>query len=175
MTKVEFKANVSTVRDTRLVRLPNAASSHLPSRGLVIVNGVINGYEFQAPLEPDGRKGHWLNLDQAVFQAIDLMPGDEVELSIEPSEYWPEPAVPSDLQAALDNDPKAKTAWEKTTPAARWDWIRSVRSTKNPETRARRIKTACDKLRSGKPRQCCFNRSECTFPELTKAGVLLDS
>jgi uncharacterized protein YdeI (YjbR/CyaY-like superfamily) len=109
-----------------------------------------------------------------MLEGIAAKAGDDVALDITPSKDWPEPEVPADLRAALDNDPAAKIVWDGTTPLARWDWIRSVRSTNNPETRKRRIETACSKLRSGKPRQCCFNRSSCTDPVVSKGGVLLD-
>jgi len=39
---------------------------------------------------------------------------------------------------------------------ARRDWIFSISSAKQPETRRRRIEKACDMLTSGKRRLCCF-------------------
>ncbi|HET6622637.1 MAG TPA: YdeI/OmpD-associated family protein [Candidatus Saccharimonadales bacterium] len=176
--KIEFTAKLEKVGPFTIVRLPQTASDQLPSRGMAMVEGVINGQLFQAPLEPDGQKSHWLKLTDLADKtqrAIGAKVGDTVTLTIAPSEQWPEPEIPDDLQAALDNDPEAKAVWDDTTPIARWDWIRSVRSTRNPETRARRIEVACSKLRSGKPRQCCFNRSECTEPAVSKGGVLVDS
>jgi hypothetical protein len=175
---IRFEATLEAVGKYTILRLPKEASEQLPSRGMAMVEGTINDRLFQAPLEPDGQKGHWLNLNDLsdkVRQDIGAKAGNTVALSIMPSKTWPEPHVPEDLQEALDADPEARAMWDSTTPLARWDWIRSVRSTHNAETRKRRIKTACSKLRSGKPRQCCFNRSECTDPELSKGGVLLES
>jgi hypothetical protein len=174
---INFEATLVRVGERTILRLPKEASDKLPSRGMAMVEGTINGRLFQAPLEPDGRKSHWLKLDDLsakVQQDIGVKVGDTVTLTIMPSEKWPEPEVPEDLKQALDTDPEAYAMWVSTTPIARWDWIRSVRSTKNPETRKRRIETACSKLRSGKPRQCCFNRSECTDPEVSKGGLLLE-
>lgn len=175
MRDIRFQAKLETIGTHTVLRLPAEASLQLPSRGLVMIEGTINGHEFQAPLEPDGQKGHWLMYDDELRQATGAAAGDTLSLEIQPSTNWPEPEVPSDLQAALDNDPEAKAMWDSTTPLARWDWIRSVRSTPNPETRKRRIETACSKLRGGKPRQCCFNRSECTVPDVSKGGRLLTS
>lgn len=175
MSKINFTAKLEQVGPFTIVRLPQAASDQLPSRGLVMVEGTISGHEFQSPLEPTGKKGHWLKVEPDMLEGIGAKVGDDIALDIEPSQNWPEPAVPEDLQAALDNDPEAKAVWDATTPMARWDWIRSVRSTRNPETRARRIRVACSKLRSGKPRQCCFNRSECTEPAVSRGGVLIDA
>lgn len=175
---ISFKATLTNIGDSTIIRLPQAASDQLPSRGMAMVEGTINGQLFQAPLEPDGQKGHWLklaDLADKTQQAIGAKPGDTVTLAIMPSQQWPEPVVPADLQAALAADDEARAMWDSTTPIARWDWIRSVRSTRNAETRRRRIEVACSKLRAGKPRQCCFNRSECTDPSVSKNGRLLDT
>ncbi len=176
MSVITFDAKLFSLSNTTILRLPQTASDQLPSRGMAMVEGTINGRLFQAPLEPDGQKSHWLKLDDLsdkVRQDIGVKAGDTVTLAITPSKEWPEPEIPKDLEQALAADPEARAVWDSTTPIARWDWIRSVRSTKNPETRKRRIETACSKLRSGKPRQCCFNRSECTDPAVSKGGVLL--
>lgn len=173
---IRFVAPLASVGETLLVRLPEGASAQLPSRGMAMVEGTINGHIFQAPLEPDGQKGHWLklaDLAEKTRRALGTTIGEPITMVIAPSEHWPEPDVPADLQAALAGDPEARAMWDSTTPIARWDWIRSVRSTRNPETRQRRIETACSKLRAGKPRQCCFNRAECTDPAVSKSGRLL--
>lgn len=174
---INFEAILEEIGGYTILRLPKEASAQLPSRGMAMVEGTINGQLFQAPLEPDGQKSHWLkwdDLSDRVQHDIGAKAGDTVTLAITPSEQWPEPEVPDDLMRALRADPEAYDMWLSTTPIARWDWIRSVRSTKNPETRKRRIEVACSKLREGKPRQCCFNRSECTDPAVSKGGKLLD-
>ncbi|MGC8541003.1 MAG: DUF1905 domain-containing protein [Phycisphaerae bacterium] len=43
--------------------LPKEAGAKLPSRGMVSVKGSINGIAFQATLEPDGQKSHWLKMN----------------------------------------------------------------------------------------------------------------
>jgi hypothetical protein len=88
--------------------------------------------------------------------------GDVVTLEIAPVApgQEPEPKVPADLQKALAAAlPKAREVWSDITPVARRDWIHWIVSPKQAETRARRIKTACDMLTKGKRRPCCFDRS----------------
>lgn len=68
--------------------------------------------------------------------------------------FWPK--VPTDLRKALAAVPKAKVAWEDITPIARRDWIVSIMTAKQKETRKRRIEKAVDMLSSGKRRLCCF-------------------
>jgi hypothetical protein len=57
---------------------------------------------------------------------------------------------------------------------ARWEWVRWVNATKNPDTRGRRVEVSISKMKSGKRRPCCFNLSACTDPDLSKNGRLLE-
>ncbi len=139
-----------------------------------MADGAVNGHHFQAPLEPDGRGSHWFRVDEAMRKAIGADTGGTVTVTIEPSKQWPEPKVPADLQSALAGAPQAHALWLKITPMARWDWIRWIGATRQPETRSRHIEVACSKLKAGERRPCCFNRTVCTVPDVSKGGVLLD-
>jgi hypothetical protein len=127
---------------------------------MVSVEGSFGGRPFQATLQPDGEGGHWLKVDRRLQKSAGAKPGDAVELEIAPSSREPEPSVPPDLRKALAAAPAAsKAAWSDITPAARRDWIHWITSPKKPETRARRVESACDMLAKGKRRPCCFDRS----------------
>lgn len=142
------------------VALPPTASAKLPARGLVSVTGALNGVPLQATLQPDGQGGHWLKVDRKLREAAGAEAGDHVALEIAAVKEEPEPAVPPDLRKALANAaPKSRAAWSDITPLARRDWIQWISSPKLPETRARRIESACDMLAQGKRRPCCFDRS----------------
>src|SRR5260221_3248908 len=144
-----------------LLRLPRSTSAKLPSRGMVMVEGTINGARFQAPLEPDGKGSHLLVVDKTLSKTAGA--GATVTLAIEPSEHWPEPKVPADLKKALAADPRAQATWKDITVMARWDWIRWVNEAKQPETRKRRIESIYSRFKAGKRRPCCFDRSQCTL------------
>jgi hypothetical protein len=148
-----------------VIMLPKNASDKLPSRGMSMIKGTMNGSPFQAVLEPDGEGSHWFKVNSAMREATKVAVGDMISFVVEPSKEWPEPKVPSDLEAALAADVKAHALWEKITPLARWDWIRWVGSTKNPETRQHHLEVACSKLRSGERRPCCFNRAQRSLTE----------
>ena len=140
--------------------LPKAASAKLPSRGMTAIEGTINGFAFQAMLEPDGQKSHWLKVDRKLSEAARAEAGDVVTLEIAPAAEEPEPKVPADVRKALAAAaPKARDLWSDITPIARRDWIHWITSAKQVETRARRIKNACSMLAAGKRRVCCFDRS----------------
>jgi hypothetical protein len=132
---------------------------------MALVKGTINGTPFQAALEPDGKGSHWFKVSNAICAAANADVGDTVALEIEPTKDWPEPRVPTDLTQALTAEPSAQALWRDITPMARWDWIRWIGATRNPQTRQRRVAVAIDKLNSGKRRPCCFDRNECTLTD----------
>ena len=170
MPAIHFDASLVTIGNRAIVRLPADASAKLPSRGQVAVDAIINGQPVRTVLEPDGLRGHWIPLDGELQQALS---GDTITVELEPTKHWPEPNVPGDLQAALDAAPDLTEAWHDITPMARWEWVRWVNATKNPDTRKRRVDVSISKLRDGKRRPCCFDLSSCTDPELAKNGKLL--
>jgi hypothetical protein len=172
---IHFKAAVSRIRSWMIVRLPEDASLQLSSRGQVMVNGTVNGVSFQAPLEPDGKWGHWLRITKALHDKLGIGVGDVATFSIKPTKDWPEPHVPADLKTALENDPEARKLFEDVTPMARWEWVRWIRATEKEETRKRRIEVGLSKLKHGERRPCCWNRNSCTEPYVSKKGVLLES
>ena len=165
-SKIPFKAKLLRPAESEkdgswtFLILPKSASAKLPSRGMTAIEGTINSVPFQAVVEPDGQKSHWLKVDRNLREAAGAHAGDIVTLEIAPASKEPEPTVPADLRKALAAAaPKARELWSDITPNARRDWIHWITSAKQPETRARRIKNACSMLAAGKRRVCCFDRS----------------
>src|SRR5947209_10313964 len=166
---VRFTATLSTIDTSTILRLPEAASRELPSRGQVAVRGTINGRGFETVVEPDGAFGHWIKVDRELRRAAGLSVGNTATLEIEPLNEWPEPTVPPDLKAALGAVPqKIQEMWREITPMARWEWVRWVNATNNPDTRTRRVDVTISKMQSGKRRPCCFNLAACTDPTLSR-------
>ncbi|GAA0346929.1 YdeI/OmpD-associated family protein [Bowmanella denitrificans] len=153
------QAKTSDKEPWAFVVLPMAVSDILPRRGRTSVEGTVNNAPFTALLEPDGKKSHWLRIDQKLMQAAGVTMGDEAEFKVKPVEIEPEPEIPADLQAALISAPEAMATWQATTTLARVDWIHWITTAKQAKTRAKRISDACDMLASGKKRVCCFDPS----------------
>ena len=170
-----FDAPLAAIGKWTILRLPEKASKQLPSRGQVAVSGIINGHPFQTVVEPDGEFGHWIKVDAKLERAAALQAGATATIAISPIKEWPEPSVPADLKRALAAAPPAiRMLWSEITPMARWEWVRWVNETKNPDTRKRRVDVTISKMQSGKRRPCCFNLAACTDPDLSKSGKLVD-
>jgi len=174
MAFIHFKTKLSAIGPWTIVHLPKSASTKLPSKGLVMVEGNFNGVRFEAALEPDGKGSHWFKVGKALQKTAGVKAGGIAQLSIEPAKACPEPAVPADLKKALLAAPQAYATWVDITPLARWDWIRWIGSTKNEETRKRRIEITFSKFKGGKRRPCCFNRTQCTDPLVSNNGILFE-
>jgi hypothetical protein len=171
---IRFDATLYTIDKRTILRLPEKASGKLPSRGQAAVKGTINGHGFQTVLEP-GYFGHWMVVDGKLQQTAALSTGDTATLEIESLKDWPEPNVPQDLETALATAPqKIQDLWSDITPMARWEWVRWVNATQNPDTRKRRVEVSISKMKSGKRRPCCFNLAGCTDPYLSKNGRLIE-
>lgn len=174
MATIHFETKLFTIGSWTIVKLPQEASAQLPSRGQVMVKGTINNFPFETALEPDGNGSHWFRLDASLQKSAQATAGDTVTLAVESTKEWPEPDVPADIKAALADNPQIRPFWMRTTPMARWEWIRWINSTAQSETRKKRIEVSASKLRAGERRPCCFNRNMCCVPEVSKSGVLLE-
>src|SRR5882672_1640984 len=111
MPKIRFQAKLTVLGSQPILRLPDAASSKLPSRGMSMVEGTFNGHAFQVPLEPDGMGSHWFRVSNTMLKAAKAKAGDSVSVALEPMALWPEPKVPADLAEALACDPQARGLW----------------------------------------------------------------
>ncbi len=165
-------APVRAIDERLILPLPEEASAQLPSRGQVAVHAALGGHELDTVVEPDGRKGHWLDLAADVADDLDLHEGSTVEFTLTTAEEWPEPEIPADLAAALEDADDLAETWPSLTPMARWEWVRWVGATRSESTRARRVDVSIDKLRGGSRRPCCFDLASCTDPELARSGKL---
>ncbi len=98
MATIRFETTPRKVGEWTILRLPEKASAKLPSRGMTLVEGTVNGFHSKIVLEPDGKGSHWFKVDSELRKAADIDAGGKVTIAIEPSKAWPEPEVPTDLK-----------------------------------------------------------------------------
>jgi hypothetical protein len=173
---IRFAAVLDTIESQAAMRLPDEASTQLPSRGQVAVRGAIDGQEFRTVLEPgrprrpldEDRPGtttgrrHGRRRHREAYRG-----GDE---GLARAGRAARPGGSSGRCPATIQD-----VWKDITPMARWEWVRWVNATRNPATRQRRVDVSISKMSNGKRRPCCFDLSACTDPELSRNGKLLES
>ena len=128
--------------------LPKPIAAKL--RGMITIEGVINGHPFRAPIED-----RFLRVNSAMLRGASARIGEFAQLAVLGPE--PEPAIPRDLGSAFSKYPDAKVLWKELTLLARLDWIRWIDGAKTPDTRARRITRTVEQLAEGKRRPCCVN------------------
>src|SRR6266567_1265418 len=98
MSTIRFETKLFTIGSWTILRLPGSASAKLPSRGQTMVEGTINGYHIQTPLEPDGKLSHWFRADDSLLKGAKVTTGDTVKVAIKHIKVWPEPDMPADLK-----------------------------------------------------------------------------
>src|SRR5215467_10660814 len=99
MSTIHCEAKLFQIGSWTILRLPESASAQLPSRGMTMVAGTINGAPFKAVLEPDGRyapgqpSSHWFRPDKQLLDDAHATAGDMVHVSLAPTNEWIEPDI----------------------------------------------------------------------------------
>ena len=104
------------------------------------------------------RGSHMIPFNRANREAAGVAPGDNVSVRMAPDTEPRVIEVPPDLARALERA-GATEAWSRLSYTHQREHVEAIDEAVKPETRARRIATACDMLASGKRRACCFDRS----------------
>lgn len=172
MNELHFTATTATINNWTIVRLPKAISEELPSRGMVMAMITVDKYSFTAALEPDGEFSHWFYLKDSDLASISVDYDSSLNFTLRILDKWIEPELPEDITNCILKD-HLESEWASVTVKAKWEWLRWIRSTSNPQTREKRIQVMSSKLSQGKRRPCCFNTSQCTIAEVSKSGKLL--
>lgn len=76
--------------------------------------------------------------------------GDEVEVTLAVDTEPREVAVPPELAEALAGEPAARAFFEGLSPSRQGWFVTSIESARTPETRARRVAAAVERLREGR-------------------------
>jgi hypothetical protein len=155
---LRFKARLAksaTTASGAMLVIPKTIERKLA--GLPTVEGTINGHPFRAPLDRTAN-GCTLRVNQAMLRGSAARVGDDVLLAVLGPE--PELVLAPDVRRAIEASRGATALWSDMSDLARRDYVRWVDGTKNPDTRARRIRRTVEELEEGKRRPCCFNAYE---------------
>ncbi|MGR0320762.1 YdeI/OmpD-associated family protein [Agromyces sp. ZXT2-3] len=108
----------------------------------------VNGYEYRSTLAVMGGR-HLIPFSSDKRAATGISGGDaiSVELELDTAPRTVEP--PEDFAAALDATPGARAAFDRLAPSHQKAHVTAITEAKTPETRARRIAKAVEKLVGG--------------------------
>lgn len=135
-----------------------------------MANIKVGKNSFVTLLEPDGVGSHWFISKDKFLKYPD---SKTLTFTLELVANWPEPDIPSDVKDKLKIGSDLNTIWNSLTTQARWDFLRWINETSNKNTRKARIDKMINLLKSGKRRPCCFNRTKCSIPGLSRNGLLM--
>lgn len=111
----------------------------------------IRGHTWRTTPGVYGGVGH-IVVNRSVKAATGVDAGDHVEVTVELDTEPRTVSVPQDLREALARDADARIAFERMSFSHRREYTEWIEEAKRPETRARRVATAVERLREGRPR-----------------------
>lgn len=115
------------------------------------VRVTIEGHSYRSTVARRGER-YLVGVSAANREAAGVAAGDELDVTIALDTEPREQAVPEDLAAALEAEPKAKEFFATLTPTQRGYFVSDVESAKREETRRRRVEKAVAMLREGRKR-----------------------
>jgi len=113
------------------------------------VRVTIGGYTYRSTVAAYGDV-FMLPLAAEHRAAAGVAAGDEVDVDLELDLEPREVAVPADFAEALEVDASARQLFDGLSSSNKRRFVLSIEDAKTPETRARRIAGAVDRLREGR-------------------------
>jgi bifunctional DNA-binding transcriptional regulator/antitoxin component of YhaV-PrlF toxin-antitoxin module len=145
---VSFKAVLGGAEGERpLVELPFDAKERF-GKARAPVRGTVNGAEFRTTVAVYGGV-YLIGFNKEVRERAGIAIGDEVEVELELDDEPRTVEVPPALAAALDEDDKARAAFEGLSYTHRREYAEWIAEAKRDETRERRLAKAVTMLRDG--------------------------
>ncbi len=131
-----------------LVPIPPEVASQLKLKGMPKIQSVIAGRPYRGSLMPMGDGTYCLGVLKSIQEAAGVGVGDVITIELELDNAPRTVAPPDDLAAALVRDRKATSAWDALSYTNKKEMARSIAEAKKPETRARRLAQAIERLRA---------------------------
>src|SRR2546421_11914895 len=132
-----------------LVPVPPEVAGRLKLRGMPRIQAVIAGRPYRGSLMPMGDGTYCLGVLKSLQEAAGVGVGDMITIELELDTAPRTVVLPTDLAAALVRDRRATAAWDALSYTNKKEMARALEEAKKPETRARRLVLAVEKLRAG--------------------------
>lgn len=130
------------------IPLPDDVVDRLESEDVRRVILTVNGVEFNRALFRNRLGERCVMISRSLLRDFKAAFGDTVIVSLKPDPDPDNPAIPPELEIALDNDPEAADRFYGMTPGKRRGLAHYVDSAKRPQTREKRALEIAHKLRT---------------------------
>jgi hypothetical protein len=143
---MEFRAELERVgTNTTGFEVPAAIVEGLGGGGRPKVVVTVNGFEYRSSIARMGGR-YLLGVSAERRTAAGIEGGQVLDVTVVLDTAERTVTVPGDLAAALDANPAAKAAFDKLSYSHQSRHVLAIEGTKKPETRARRVAAAVEKL-----------------------------
>jgi len=143
---MRFRAEVEPPEPMRGLEVPEELVEALGGGKRPRVTITINGHSWTSRVAIM-RGRNLIGLSNANRKAAGVVTGDRVEVDLE-LDLEPRVVVePADFATALDAEPLARSAFDRSTDSQKSQHLRLIENAKKPDTRARRIEKTLDTLR----------------------------
>jgi uncharacterized protein YdeI (YjbR/CyaY-like superfamily) len=129
-----------------IARIPLDVPKVWGTRGMLKVQGEINGFAFRTSLFPTGKGYHYLLVNKRMQAGANAAPGDTAQFRLGPDTAERKAVVPAELHRALSEDRSLRRWYDKLNYSIRkWigDWISQPKS---PSARVRRSEQIAERL-----------------------------
>src|SRR5207302_2303975 len=145
---VRFKTVLESARGGGAVALiPAEFAKPLGGLKQMRVYGTVNGVAFRSSTMPY-RGGFYLDLHSATREAAGIEFGDPIEIEITRDDSPRVLALPEELEAAFKAEPALGERFASLSFTRRRELAEPISEAKRPETRARRLEDALNRLRA---------------------------
>lgn len=131
-----------------VVEIPAALVPALGGLKQMRVFGVVNGVAYRSSTMPY-RGSFYLGVHKATREAAGIAFGDNLEVDITRDDSPRELELPPELEAAFRAEPALGERFAALSFSRRRDLASPIAEAKRPETRARRLADALERLREG--------------------------
>ncbi|HEY6238494.1 MAG TPA: YdeI/OmpD-associated family protein [Thermoplasmata archaeon] len=133
------------------VDVPRSDSAKLGTRARVAVRGTVNDVPVRTSLFPTGTGAFTMVVNAEVRAAANAEEGDPVTVRLALDTASRTVRTPNDLGKTLRTSAKGRAYWDQLSFSHRKEYVGWLAGTKNPETRARRVRAAIRRLSDGQP------------------------
>jgi hypothetical protein len=133
-------------RGGHVLRVPDEVVAALGGAGRTPVVATFNGIPYRGSIVRMGGS-FCIGVLTSIVEQAGLEFGDTVDVTVRRDTEQRTVEPPRELRETFERDPSLRASWEGLSYTARKETARDIEGAKRPETRARRVEAALERLR----------------------------